>query len=151
MKFLTKTFVALATVFAVTAAYANPTLSTSYRSDKVVDVEGVEASFQHQVDNRYTVGANLFGNKDKLVSYGAYLGIPVPTKVTLVTPYLGVEGYRPYRNITNDTVAVNLGFKTHTPVTKTVGLTTDVKWVHGTGSRNDLEDVSYSVGLYKKF
>lgn len=151
MKLLTKTFVALAAVFAVTAAHANPTLSASYRNDKVVDVEGVEVSLQHQVDDKYTVGVNLFGNEDKLVSYGAFLGVPVPTKLTLVTPYVGVEGYRPYRDITNDTLAVNLGFKTHTPVTKTVGLTTDIKWVHGTGNRNDLEDVSYSVGLYKKF
>lgn len=84
-------------------------------------------------------------------TFVAFATVLLLLQLMLILLCFGVEGYRPYRGIANDTVAVNLGFKTHTPVTKTVGLTTDVKWVHGTGSRNDLEDVSYSVGLYKKF
>lgn len=131
---------------ALSAMVANASVSVNYRQDKMVDVEGVEVTGQMNVD-KVAVGVNALGNEDRLVSFGAFMGVPVKTKITTLTPYLGVEGYR----VNDNPIAVNVGFKTHTPVVKGFGLATDVKWSQATGRHNDLNDVSYSLGIFKKF
>lgn len=152
MNNISKTLLALLSAGIMSAAVAAPTtVSTSYRNDEVLDVEGVEVRAEHEITKHYTVSVNAFANEDKLISYGATIGTPLKLRYTTVLPYIGTEVYRPYRIVLDDAIMVNAGFRTNTPITRTFGLTTDIKWTHGTGSSNDLEDVSYAVGLFKKF
>ena len=135
------------TAFIAVAANASPlTVAASYRNDKVVNNEGVEVSAQYNT-NSLAFGANIMANENKVLSYGATVGVPTKLVGIQVTPFMGVEQYRTSKEFT----AVNLGTKVVVPVYKTLGLTTDVKWVQGTGSKNDLSDVSYSVGIANKF
>lgn len=129
-------------------------VSVAYRDDKALDLEGVEASVQYQLNDKLVLGGNLFGNEDDLLSYGAYAGVPF--KLTghsvRVIPYVGLEQYTENDQTGNvDRTAVNTGFKTFTNVYKSVGLTTDVKYVRGTEDKDNLNDVSYSIGLSHKF
>ena len=139
----------------VTPAVEHPLdVSVAYRNDKAIDLEGVEASVQYQLNDKLVLGGNIFGNEDDVLSYGAYAGVPF--KLTghsvRVIPYVGLEQYTENDQTGNvDRTAVNTGFKTFTNVYKSVGLTTDVKYVRGTEDKDDLNDVSYSIGLSHKF
>ena len=129
-------------------------VSVSYRNDKAIDLEGVEASVQYQLNDKVVLGGSLFGNEDDLLSYGAYAGVPL--KLTghdiRIVPYVGLEQYTDNDQTGNeDKTALNTGFKTFTNVYKSVGITTDVKYVRGTEDKDDLNDVSYSIGLTNKF
>lgn len=126
-------------------------VSVLYRNDKAIDKEGTEASVQYQLNDKVSVGANIFGNEDDVISYGANVGVPftLTDHQVRVIPYVGLEQY----NVDNaeDATALNVGFKTYTPIYKTFQVTTDVKYVRGTENKDDLNDVSYSIGLSKKF
>ena len=129
-------------------------VSVSYRNDKAINLEGVEASVQYQLNDKVVLGGSLFSNEDDLLSYGAYAGVPL--KLTghsvRIVPYVGLEQYTDNDQTGNkDKTALNTGFKTFTNVYKSVGITTDVKYVHGTENKDDLNDVSYSIGLTNKF
>ncbi len=129
-------------------------VSVAYRNDKAIDLEGVEASVQYQLNDKVVLGGSLFGNEDDLLSYGAYAGVPL--KLTghsvRIVPYVGLEQYTDNDQTGNeDKTALNTGFKTFTNVYKSVGITTDVKYVRGTEDKDDLNDVSYSIGLTNKF
>ena len=129
-------------------------VSLLYRNDKAIGMEGMEASVQYQLNDKVVLGGNVFGNEDDVLSYGAYAGVPF--KLTghsvRIVPYVGLEQYTENDQTGNvDRTAVNTGFKTFTNVYKSVGLTTDVKYVRGTENKDDLNDVSYSIGLTNKF
>lgn len=129
-------------------------VALAYRNDKAINIEGMEATLQYQLNDKVVVGGNVFGNEEDVLSYGAYAGVPF--KLTghsiRVVPYVGLEQYTENDQTGNvDRTAVNTGFKTFTNVYKSVGLTTDVKYVRGTEDKDDLNDVSYSIGLTNKF
>ena len=129
-------------------------VALSYRNDKAIGLEGMEATLQYQLNDKVVVGGNIFGNEDDVLSYGAYAGVPF--KLTghsiRIVPYVGLEQYTDNDQTGNeDKTAINTGFKTFTNVYKSVGITTDVKYVRGTEDKDDLNDVSYSIGLTNKF
>ena len=129
-------------------------VALAYRNDKAIGLEGMEAIVQYQLNDKVVVGGNIFGNEDDVLSYGAYAGVPfkLTGHLVRVVPYVGVEQYTDNDQTGNvDRTAVNTGFKTFTNVYKSVGITTDVKYVRGTEDKDDLNDVSYSIGLTNKF
>ena len=90
--------IASALAFASTIAVAAPVgvdTTVSYRNDKAVQQEGVEANVSYSVMPELVVGATVFADSDDLVSYGAHVGSPVKIKSTniVVTPYIGYERY----------------------------------------------------------
>lgn len=148
--------IASALAFASTIAVAAPVgvdTTVSYRNDKAVQQEGVEANVSYSVMPELVVGATVFADSDDLVSYGAHVGSPVKIKSTniVVTPYIGYERYDEAK-----VSSLNAGVKAFAPVfAKNTGVTADVKVIEAVGENRDSldqgDDYSFSIGLTQKF